>query len=93
MGCQSHVTSCLQIMAVLNFHYKLYKKETALVLDVWQTVAHCGRSLLHWFGLQPVVFPDEDNTLPAVSTSDARMRLERCCCVMTSVLVYIHVHM
>ena len=59
-------------MAVLNFHYKLYKKETALVLDVWQTVAHCGRSLLHWFGLQPVVFPDEDNTLPAVSASDAR---------------------
>ena len=56
-------------MAVLNFHYKVYKKETQLVLDVYSTIVHCCKSLLHWFGLQHVTQPEEDNTLPAVSVA------------------------
>lgn len=61
-------TMTAYVMAVLNFHYKVYKRETAMVMDVVDTIRHCCTAVFHWFGFISVTFPEEDNSLPAVSS-------------------------
>ena len=54
-----------QMIAALNFNYKLHKKNSRALLSVWDTLVFSGKALLHWLGLAPVpTQPDDSTALP-----------------------------
>lgn len=54
-------------MAVLNFHYKVYKEDPKLVLGIGDTVSYYVNQFLQYFGLKRYEFPSEEEKLPTVS--------------------------
>jgi hypothetical protein len=57
-----------QIMAVLNFHYKVYRHETILIFSNKETILYYWDRFIVFFGLKEPILADEgDNTvLPPV---------------------------
>ncbi len=56
-----------QIMAILNYHYKVYKSEAIQMFSNRETVAYYWNRFLHFFGLKKPVLPEpSDHILPPV---------------------------
>jgi len=55
-------------MAVLNFHYKVYRDETILIFSNKETLLYYWDKFLVFFGLkQPIPSESDDIVLPPVS--------------------------